>query len=260
MDVLYIRVEKINIPPRLRQFDPAQAERIAASIKEIGLKQPISVRLAKSAVTEDGEIIEDQPLLVAGRHRLEALRLIGHSHAPCIEITDDALLAELWEIDENLIRSELSPAQKAQHLSRRKEIWESLKTGTTGVGLGGRGNTSFAAETASVAGISKGNVNEHIARAHALGDDIGRVAGTSLDKGVELDALARMPEPQRVELIDRAQAGERVSARDLTDFAVNESRDEGREWADLERAWNRARVCIRQQLLDITAGSTDALE
>src|SRR5208283_4782353 len=29
------------------------------------------------------------------------------------------------------------------------------------------------------------------ARGEALGDDLGQVAGTSLDKGVELDALAR---------------------------------------------------------------------
>src|SRR5208283_533106 len=30
------------------------------------------------------------------------------------------------------------------------------------------------------------------ARGEALGDDLGQVAGTSLDKGVELDALAKM--------------------------------------------------------------------
>jgi hypothetical protein len=52
---------------------------------------------------------------------------------------------------------------------------------------------SFAAETAAVTGESKSQVNRHIARAEALGDDIDRLAGTSLDKGVELDALKAMP-------------------------------------------------------------------
>ena len=37
--------------------------------------------------------------------------------------------------------------------------------------------------------------------------------GTSLDKGVELDALAKMPASERASVINRAVAGERVSAR-----------------------------------------------
>ena len=46
-------------------------------------------------------------------------------------------------------------------------------------------------------------------RAEALGDDIDRLVGTSLDKGVELDALKAMPEPERKELIERAGVTER---------------------------------------------------
>ena len=56
-------------------------------------------------------------------------------------------------------------------------------------------------------------MNRHLARAEAIGDDLERVTGTSLDKGVELDALAKLPEPERKDLIDRAEAGEQVSAR-----------------------------------------------
>lgn len=37
--------------------------------------------------------------------------------------------------------------------------------------------------------MTKQAINQHVARADALGDDLGRVAGTSLDKGVELDAM-----------------------------------------------------------------------
>ena len=43
----------------------------------------------------------------------------------------------------------------------------------------------FAAETAAVSGESKRAINQHLARAEALGDDLPRVTGTSLDKGVE---------------------------------------------------------------------------
>ena len=77
----------------------------------------------------------------------------------------------------------------------------------------------FANDTAKVTGESKRDVNRHLARAEALGDDLPRVTGTSLDKGVELDALAKLPEADRAELIERAQAGEKVSARDATPAA-----------------------------------------
>ena len=46
------------------------------------------------------------------------------------------------------------------------------------------------------------SVQRHIARAEAIGDDLERVTGTSLDKGVELDALAKLPEPERPLLVE----------------------------------------------------------
>src|SRR5262249_38074445 len=49
---------------------------------------------------------------------------------------------------------------------------------------------------------------------------ITEVVGTSLDKGVELDALAKMPEPEQHQLIERAKAGEQVSARSAAEVAA----------------------------------------
>ena len=43
----------------------------------------------------------------------------------------------------------------------------------------------FAAETAAITGESKRSINQHIARAEALGDDLERTVGTSLDKGMD---------------------------------------------------------------------------
>lgn len=263
MDVLDIRIDKINIPARLRPLDQGQVDRIASSISEIGLKQPISVRLAKKAQREDGEIVLNQPFLVAGRHRLEALRQLGRSHAPCIEIRDDDLLAELWEIDENLIRAELTPAQTAAHLKRRKELWEALNNGATCTENGRGRPREFASETAEKIGSAKSTVTRAISRAEALGDDIQRVTGTSLDSGVELDALAKVDPEQRAELIERAEAGEKVSARGLSDYAQNESKTEQREWSTLCASWNRARVSVRERFLQevrASNGSTEAVE
>lgn len=46
--------------------------------------------------------------------------------------------------------------------------------------------------------------------------NVADVVGTSLDKGNELDALAKLPAERQAELIEKAKAGERVSARNLT--------------------------------------------
>ena len=41
------------------------------------------------------------------------------------------------------------------------------------------------------------------AHGEAPGDDLGTASGISLDKGVELDALAKLPKDERKGLIDR---------------------------------------------------------
>ena len=104
--------------------------------------------------------------------------------------------------------SSSSDCQRSHYTKRRKEIWLALhpyesNSGATCADIQDRGRgrpQEFASETSSVTGESKSQINRHIARAEALGDDINRVVGTSLDKGVELDALAKMPEPERKEI------------------------------------------------------------
>jgi len=150
-------------------------------------------------------------------------------------------------VDENLCRSELTAAQRTKAVKRRKEIWEALHPvnaqrfnsvwdalGTVEgpmteaeereneqvgqiappVAKHGRAQEkAFAADTAALTGEDKRTINRHLSRAEALGDDLDKVTGTSLDKGVELDALKAMTPEQRAPLIERAQAGEKVSAR-----------------------------------------------
>ncbi|MBI1182130.1 MAG: hypothetical protein GC201_16420 [Alphaproteobacteria bacterium] len=96
------------------------------------------------------------------------------------------------EIDENLIRNELSPSQKAKHLKRRQEIWEGLNSGRISSETPGR-PTGFAGDTEKTTGIRRQRINENLARANALGDDLDAISGTSLDKGVEMDARGREP-------------------------------------------------------------------
>ncbi|AZG75977.1 hypothetical protein [Methylocystis rosea] len=72
---------------------------------------------------------------------------------------------------------------------------------------------SFCSETSKATGKDKRSIERAAARGAALGDDLSDIAGTSLGKGVELDALAKTSEQERKSLIERAKAGENVSAR-----------------------------------------------
>jgi len=71
------------------------------------------------------------------------------------------------------MRAELTPAEEAEHLARRKELWETIETqsGTICSTLGGRGNEGFAENTSDKTGLTKQDINRKIARAEALGDD-----------------------------------------------------------------------------------------
>lgn len=56
-------------------------------------------------------------------------------------------------------------------------------------------NLSFASDTASKTGVATKTVEREAARGAAISEDFfADIKGTSLDKGVELDAMARLPQ------------------------------------------------------------------
>ncbi len=131
-------------------------------------------------------------------------------------------------IDENLVRSQLSPAQESAALARRKAIYELIHPQTKqpvagahaankllGRDANDKMSLAFKAATAESVGKDKRTIERDVARGEILGHDLADLAGTSLDKGVELDALVKMPEPMRKAIIKEAMAGERVSARSI---------------------------------------------
>lgn len=206
-----------------RPVDAKNVEALAASMKEIGLQSPICLRyLPERPNTTIGT--SDSIVLVAGRHRLEAAKSLGWDKIEAFYIDCDDLRAELAEIDENLVRAVLTPAQEAEAIARRKAIYEELhpetKHGanqhTRGVDILSTPETKrFTAATSEATGKDERAIRRAAARGEALGDDLAQIADTSLDKGVELDALAKMDPEARKPIIERARAGEGVSASAL---------------------------------------------
>jgi hypothetical protein len=170
--------------------------------------------------------------LVCGRQRIEAARRMGLGSILCrvVELTDTE--AELWEIDENLIRAALSPAQEAIYMNKKLALHEQKfgKAKARGaiaanavMGRDASANLAdaFTKETAEKMGTSVRTVQRIVQRAALNGQaDLTRVAGTSLDRKTELDCLAQLPPVTRETLIEQAEAGMDVSAvreRELLD-------------------------------------------
>lgn len=121
MKTISIHVDDIVVGERHRALSNDAVQRLAGSLGDIGLKQPISVRVVDEMELH-GEMTSGVPVLVAGAHRLAAAKQLGWSHIDCIEVEDDDVQAELWEIAENLHRHDLTKDQRDEHIRRYAEL------------------------------------------------------------------------------------------------------------------------------------------
>jgi len=236
-DVLVIKLSLIRPRANARPIIPKRVNQLADSIREIGLQSPIVLRSLTD--TGDGKLFE----ILAGRHRYEAFVLLNKEEIPAIVRDVDDLHAELIEIDENLCRENLTPAQMTAAVARRKEIYEALHPETAHGGdrrssrrtgdMMRRGRVKrFTRATAEATGRSERNIQRAARQGEKIGpQDLERLAGTSLDKISELEALANLTSEERKVLIDKAASGETVSAR-ITGNSLNTS-DQWR--ADISR-------------------------
>ena len=219
------------IPDRMRRLRPDVVDELAESIAAQGLLHPITLRKRAS----DGAHV-----LVAGRHRLEAVRKLGHQTVAAVILDGaDSDRAQLVEIDENLVRADLTPAERAAHQAKRKEIYERLhpetKAGAAqakGMNAAqGRGRQNgdhvgrYTADAAKKTGKSERSIQREAARGAAI-PDVAALAGTSLDKRAELDALARLPPDEQHKLAERAKAGEKVSAKTHAKKIMRDAREQ----------------------------------
>ena len=109
---MQIRIFQIKVNPGRREANPEAVHKLADSISKVGLINPITV--------------DQGYTLIAGLHRLEAAKMLGWAEIECTVSDLDGLMAELAEIDENLIRRGLDYIDEGKQLARRKEIYEAL--------------------------------------------------------------------------------------------------------------------------------------
>ena len=110
--VLFLPVDAISPNPEQprRHFDGAQLEELAASIRELGVLQPLSVR-RRNGTWE----------LIAGERRLRAAKLAGLETVPCLSVAADEQTSALLALVENLQRRDLDFREEALALRRLME-------------------------------------------------------------------------------------------------------------------------------------------
>ena len=108
-----VAIAQVQVGTNRRPLKQQKVAELMESIKANGLLNPIT--------------LDQQLNLVAGLHRLTACRLLGLDQIECQIIAyEDAEHARLAEIDENLIRSELDPLERAEMWLERDQILERL--------------------------------------------------------------------------------------------------------------------------------------
>jgi ParB family chromosome partitioning protein len=117
---------------------------------------------------------------------------------------------ENWIIPRSVINDDVTPAQRAKLIAKRKAVYEAVHGSAKAAGARasnrtqGKGNandkmsSAFTTDTASKTGQNVKTVQRDARRGEKLGPDLDRVAGTSLDKRAELDALACCRPQQRM--------------------------------------------------------------
>lgn len=194
-----IQIDAIQIKPGRREADREHIRELADSIRELGLLNPITV--------------DRDNTLIAGLHRLEAAKLLSWSEIECNVSSLEGLQAELAEIDENFVRSDLSTLEYGEMLLRRKEIYEMLHPETKARNLPGHASNykssseknsleekSFVQDTAKKLGVVPRTVELQIQTAKNLtpeAKEIIKGTDTKITKNAALKLSRLQPEQQQ---------------------------------------------------------------
>lgn len=182
-----IAIREIKINPGRREASPGSVRELADSIAEIGLLNPITV--------------DQGHTLIAGLHRLEAAKLLGWTEIECVISGLEGLRAELAEIDENFVRSDLTPLEFGELLLRRKELYEALhpeaKNGGDRSSAESRTSkcrsapvSSFAQDTAEKLGVGRRTVECQVQIAKRLTPETKGIIRSSAVSVTRKEALA----------------------------------------------------------------------
>lgn len=200
-----VRLDVIDASERLREVSEAHAVVMAASMADRGQRTPI-------------EIVRrgDRYRLVYGAHRYRGAEINGWAEIEAFIVEADEAEVRLREIDENLIRHELTALDRARFLAERKRLFEAMNPGAKHGGdrrsnqVANLATWSFGEDIAEKAGLSYRTIARAVALAEALSPDaVKRVRHTPLASNqAALEALAKQPHDRQAAALDLMFADE----------------------------------------------------
>lgn len=188
-----IPINSIICPPQVREhFDGGALERLAATIKAVGIEQPVSVRPLGDGRWE----------LIFGERRLRAAKLAGMTTIPALVVTRELSEADILELQlvENGTGEDLNPVEKAKAFDR----WLRL-------------TNRPAAELAQRIGMTAGNITKITSMLLLAPDVLATVAsgGIPMSSAYELARIADHAEQRRLaqEIVSGHLTRDRLSAQ-----------------------------------------------
>lgn len=204
---MLVPISKIIVTAGRREVKPEDVKDLADSITQVGLLNPIT--------------ITPEHTLIAGNHRLEAVKLLGWTEIECTVSDVSGLRAKLAEIDENFVRKNLSLIEFGDLLLRRKEIYEELHPETKNGGdhcseesrsakCTSASAKSFVDDTAEKLGVNPSTVRRQVQTAKNLtpkAKEIIRHSDTDITKTDALK-LSRLAPDQQEQAATQLATGE----------------------------------------------------
>ena len=230
---MVVHISEVLVHEGRRELIPEYVRELADSISAVGLLNPIT--------------IDRDQALISGLHRLEAAKLLGWAEIECTVSNLEGLLVELAEVDENVVRKDLSAMEFSDLLLRRKRIYEALhpeirhggdrkseKIKTKNLRLDPV--KSFAQDTAEKLGVSPRTVELQVQTARDLtpeAKDIIRNAGRKITKQSALQ-ISRLEPEQQKEAASQLAAGQIRSMKEYQPIPVSSPREPSRQQAKAE--------------------------
>lgn len=241
MKTARIYLDGLVIHERYRRVDDEKVAVLAASMKAIGLQQPISVW------AEPDENGLETVHLVAGLHRVRAAEKLGWEQIDAVLVDLNDIDRRRWEIAENLHRSELTALERDQHVAEWIKLTEeSDRKVTQPVSVsnkGGRGKESGVRKAAKELGVNREDARRAVKVASLTEEakEVAREVGLDDNRSALLAAAAKPAEEQAPTL--RAIAEKKhTPAPEIEWNSADES-----SYAALLTAWERATEAARRE-------------
>lgn len=221
MNAKLIAVDRIIAKDQVRKnFDQAELEELAHSLRTLGQKTPVLVYWS---------VEDERYVIIAGERRWRAAQMAGlaelacqvHPHKP-----DEAELVELQFV-ENAIRSDLNPIEEAESYKRLQEL---------------KGYS--ANQLAERIGKNQTTISRAL-RLLSLPENIrSNVASGKIPVSVAREIVKVDNEAEQIAMAERYLVGELTTGQAQAETVKNPTKGKGRESAKASKKWTQSGITI----------------